>query len=307
MKIIELILDEKDTEMGVYAVSVVDEPAIEENFVALNKHSIELATIDKEKKLLMGPALIPNKQIYRKNSKHGEFYIYFSEDTVRKASEMFFTNGHQNSATYEHDKQIDGMTVVESWIIDDSKSDKSRLYGFDLPKGTWMISMKVNNDKIWNDVKEGKVKGFSIEGYFADKYEMAMQASMKKVMDEEKEYLIEQIKKIMSGQNLAEDSYNDYPSVVKRNAQRGILLNERNGNKCATQVGKIRAQQLANGENITIETIKRMYSYLSRAEVYYNQGDSNDCGFISYLLWGGKAGLTWSENKIKQYEKETTN
>jgi hypothetical protein len=307
MKIIELILDEKDTEMGVYAVSVVDEPAIEENFVALNKHSIELATIDKEKKLLMGPALIPNKQIYRKNSKHGEFYIYFSEDTVRKASEMFFTNGHQNSATYEHDKQIDGMTVVESWIIDDSKSDKSRLYGFDLPKGTWMISMKVNNDKIWNDVKEGKVKGFSIEGYFADKYEMAMQASMKKVMDEEKEYLIEQIKKIMSGQNLAEDSYNDYPSVVKRNAQRGILLNERNGNKCATQVGKIRAQQLANGEKVSMETIKRMYSYLSRAEVYYNQGDSNDCGFISYLLWGGKAGLTWSENKIKQYEKETTN
>jgi hypothetical protein len=307
MKIIELILDDKDTEMGVYAVSVVDEPAIEENFVALNKHSIELATIDKEKKLLMGPALIPNKQIYRKNSKHGEFYIYFSEETVRKASEMFFTNGHQNSATYEHDKQIDGMTVVESWIIDDSKSDKSRLYNFDLPVGTWMISMKVNNDQIWNDVKDGKVKGFSIEGYFADKYEMAMQASMKKVMDEEKEYLIEQIKKIMSGQILADDSYNDYPSVVKRNAQRGILLNERNGNKCATQVGKIRAQQLANGEKVSMETIKRMYSYLSRAEVYYNQGDSNDCGFISYLLWGGKAGLTWSESKIKEYEKETTN
>ena len=307
MKIIELILDEKDTEMGVYAVSVVDEPAIEENFVALNKHSIELATIDKEKKLLMGPALIPNKQIYRKNSKHGEFYIYFSEDTVRKASEMFFTNGHQNSATYEHDKQIDGMTVVESWIIDDTEKDKSNAYGFSLPKGTWMISMKVNNDQIWNDVKEGKVKGFSIEGYFADKYEMAMQASMKKVMDEEKEYLIEQIKKIMSGQNLAEDSYNDYPSVVKRNAQRGILLNERNGNKCATQVGKIRAQQLANGEKVSMETIKRMFSYLSRAEVYYNQGDSNDCGFISYLLWGGKAGLTWSESKIKEYEKKTTN
>ena len=122
-------------------------------------------------------------------------------------------------------------------------------------------------------------------------------------MDEEREYLIEQIKKIMSGQNLAEDSYNDYPSVVKRNAQRGILLNERNGNKCATQVGKIRAQQLANGEKVSMETIKRMYSYLSRAEVYYNQGDSNDCGFISYLLWGGKAALTWSESKIKQYEK----
>jgi len=304
MKIIELILNEKDTEMGVYAVSVVDEPAIEENFVALSKESIELATIDKEKKLLMGPALIPNKQIYRKNEKHGEFYIYFSEDTVRKASEMFFVNNKQNNATYEHDAKIDGMTVVESWIIDNPEKDKSAAYGFSLPKGTWMISMKVNNDQVWSDVKDGKVKGFSIEGYFADKYDMAMQSSMKKVMDEEKEYLIEQIKKIMSGQNLAEDSYNDYPSVVSRNARRGIALNERNGNKCATQVGKIRAQQLANGEKVSMETIKRMYSYLSRAEVYYDQGNSNDCGFISYLLWGGKAALTWSENKIKQYEEK---
>jgi hypothetical protein len=82
------------------------------------------------------------------------------------------------------------MSVVESWIIDDSKSDKSRLYGFDLPKGTWMISMKVNNDKIWNDVKEGKVKGFSIEGYFADKLEMSLQ-------EIEEAELIEQIKKII--------------------------------------------------------------------------------------------------------------
>jgi hypothetical protein len=300
MKIIELILDEKDTEMGVYAVSVVDEPAIEENFIALSKQSIELATIDKEKKLLMGPALIPNKQIYRKNEKHGEFYIYFSEDTVRKASEMFFINSNQNAATYEHDAKIDGMTVVESWIIDNPEKDKSAAYGFSLPKGTWMISMKVNNPDVWKKVKDGDVKGFSIEGYFADKYEMSMEMAMRKAMDEEKEYLIEQIKKVLKGQDLEELSYNDYPSVVKRNAQRGILLNERNGNKCATQVGKIRAQQLANGEKVSMETIKRMYSYLSRAEVYYNQGDSNDCGYISYLLWGGKAALSWAESKIKQ-------
>ncbi|NDB36548.1 MAG: hypothetical protein EB023_14690, partial [Flavobacteriia bacterium] len=143
-----------------------------------------------------------------------------------------------------------------------------------------------------------EVKGFSIEGHFADKLEMA---SMR-TMEEEKEYLIEQIKNVLRGKELAEESYNDYPSVVRRNAQRGIALNERNGNKCATQVGKIRAQQLANGEKITMETIKRMYSYLSRAEVYYNQGDSNDCGYISYLLWGGKAGLTWAKSKINENE-----
>lgn len=298
MKIIELVIDENEQDLGVYAVSVVDDPAIEEEFVKLSKVKTELATVDTEKRILMGPALIPNKQIYRKNEKHGEFYIYFSQDTVRKASEIFFQKGYQNNATYEHDKQLDGMTVVESWLIDDPAKDKSTIYGFDLPKGTWMISMKVNNNDVWQKVQDGEVKGFSIEGHFADKLEMA---SMR-TMEEEKEYLIEQIKNVLRGKELAEESYNDYPSVVRRNAQRGIALNERNGNKCATQVGKIRAQQLANGEKITMETIKRMYSYLSRAEVYYNQGDSNDCGYISYLLWGGKAALTWAKSKINENE-----
>ena len=121
----------------------------------------------------MGAALIPNKQIYRKN-KDKEFYIYFSEDTVRKASELFLMRSNQNNATYEHErKMLEGMSVVESWIIEDEKTDKSRLYGFSLPKGTWMISMKVNNDEVWQKVKDGEVKGFSIEGYFVDKYDMS--------------------------------------------------------------------------------------------------------------------------------------
>jgi hypothetical protein len=102
----------------------------------------------------------------------------------------------------------------------------------------------------------------------------------------------------------AEQSYNDYPDSVKNNAARGIELNEKNNNKCATQVGKVRAQQLAKGEKISIETIKRMYSYLSRAEVYYDNADTNDCGYISYLLWGGKSALAWSESKLNQFEKE---
>jgi hypothetical protein len=190
MKIIELIIDEKDEMSGIDAVSVVHSPAIEENFVALQKHELELKEVDKEKRILMGAALIPNKHIYRVNEKNEEYYIYFSSDTVRKASELFLMRSNQNNATLEHESKLQGMSVVESWIIDDSKSDKSRLYGFDLPKGTWMISMKVNNDKIWNDVKEGKVKGFSIEGYFADKLEMSLQ-------EIEEAELIEQIKKII--------------------------------------------------------------------------------------------------------------
>lgn len=178
MNIIELIIDEKDEQSGIDAVSVVKSPAIEENFVALNKHEVALKEVNEEKRLLMGAALIPNKQIYRHNGKD-EYYIFFSEKTVRKASELFLMRGNQNNATYEHKQELNGMSVVESWIIENEKTDKSRLYGFDLPVGTWMISMKVNNEDVWKDVKEGKVKGFSIEGYFADKYEMSIEQKRK--------------------------------------------------------------------------------------------------------------------------------
>ena len=97
------------------------------------------------------------------------------------------------------------------------------------------------------------------------------------------------------------ESYSDYGQDIRANAKRGIELNERNGNKCATQTGKVRAQQLANGEPISVETIKRMHSYLSRAETYYdNADDTFDCGYISYLLWGGKSALSWSRNKLRE-------
>jgi hypothetical protein len=182
MRIVELIID-KDSD-GIEAVSLVDSPAIESNFIALNKqYEINLAEVDAEKKILMGAALIPNKQIYRKYGED-EFYVYFSENTIRKASELFLKNGNQSNATFQHDKKIDGMTVVESWIVDDPEMDKSKKYGFAFPKGTWMISMKADNDDVWNKAKSGEVKGFSIEGYFADKIEMGNQLEEEKAIEE---------------------------------------------------------------------------------------------------------------------------
>ena len=100
---------------------------------------------------------------------------------------------------------------------------------------------------------------------------------------------------------LKEESFTDYGTEIRNNAKRGIELNEKYGNKCATQTGKVRAQQLAKGDPISIETIKRMYSYLSRAETYYDNSNSeSDCGYISYLLWGGKSALSWSRNKLQE-------
>ena len=309
MRIVELLLDEGSLQAGIQAISVVESPAIEEDFVALKEEArVELKTIDKEKRLLMGAALIPNKPIYRRNGED-EYYIYFSQDTVRKASELFFINGNQNKATLEHQMDVQGTSVVESWIIE-GEQDKSRMYGMDLPVGTWMVSMKILNDELWEGyVKSGKVKGFSIEGYFVDKVE-ASKHSEEELQEAEAEEQLNAIKAIIKndlrtkkGKRTELETYSDYPTSVRNNAKRGIELNKKVNNKCATQVGKVRAQQLAKGEAISVETIKRMYSYLSRAEEYYDEGDTTSCGYISYLLWGGKSAKRWAESKLKELDK----
>jgi hypothetical protein len=299
MKIVELLIDEEQELSGIEAISIVDEPAIEENFIALSKqHEIKLAEVDKEKKILMGAALVPNKNIYRRNGED-EYYIFFSQDTVRKASELFLMRGNQNKSTLEHQAELYGLSVVESWIIEDDVHDKSRKYNMDLPIGTWMVSMKVNNDEVWNNyVKTGLVKGFSIEGYFTDKIAMS---KINEIDNEEeaREILLEIANSILDNK-YEFATYSDYGSGVRNNAKRGIELNKKVNNKCATSVGKIRAQQLSRGEKLSVSTIKRMYSYLSRAETYYDESDTKACGTISYLLWGGKAGLNWSRGKLRE-------
>lgn len=307
MRIVELILGD-DELTGIEAISVVENPAIEEDFIALKNEEVKLAEVDNDKRILMGALLIPNKPIYRRKGEE-EYYIYFSKDTVEKASQLYLMNGNQSKATLEHQHTINGLTLVESWLVEDEVHDKSRKYGLNVPVGTWMGAVKVNNDEIWNNfVKTGKVKGFSIEGYFADKMERPKEPVNDFDEEEATEMLsvirsiIKEDKRLKGGKRQELESYSDYPEGVKNNAKRGLELNEKVNNKCATQVGKIRATQLAGGKPISVETIKRMYSYLSRAEEYYDEGDSKACGTISYLLWGGKAAKRWAEGKLKELD-----
>ena len=303
MDIIELFIDENDDVSGIEAVSIVENPAIEEDFVALKTQEFKFAEVDKEKRILMGAALIPNKPIYRRNEEN-EYYIYFSRDTVRKASELFFIRGNHNKSTLEHQMPLEGLVAVESWIVENKEKDKSSHYGMDMPLGTWMLSMKVLNDDVWNNyVKTGKVKGFSIEGYFADKMERPNEPNEEDLSawdDEEAGFLMQELEAILREEEL--ESYADYPDTVSNNAKKGIELNEKINNKCATQVGKVRATQLAQGKAVSVETIKRMFSYLSRAAEYYDEGNSEACGTISYLLWGGKAGLKWAGSKLRELD-----
>ena len=296
MRIVELILDDQEI-TGIEAISVVNAPAIEEEFIALKNEEIKLAEVSTEKRILLGALLIPNKPIYRRKGEE-EYYIYFSKDTVLKASQLYLQNGNQNKATLEHQHSINGLTLVESWIVEDETHDKSRKYGLNVPVGTWMGAVKVNNDEIWETyVKEKRVKGFSIEGYFADKMERPKEP-INDFDEDLAQDILQEILSIVKEEEL--ESYSDYPSGVKNNAKRGIELNEKVNNKCATSIGKIRAKQISKGEKLSVSVIKRMYSYLSRAEEYYDESDTKACGTISYLLWGGKAGKRWAESKLKE-------
>ena len=302
-KIIELIIDEENEISGIEAISVVENPAIEEDFIALKEHKdIKLAEVDAEQRILMGPALIPNKKIFRKGEED-DYYIYFSEDTVKKASELFFIKSKHQNSTFEHSFELSDMSVVESWLIEDPKNDKASAYGFDLPKGTWMVSMKVLNDDVWRAVKEGEVKGFSIEGYFADGLERPKEAIEENACSDclselNAEYELAEVLASLT-EDVELESYGGYPQSARNNAKRGIELNEKLNNKCATQVGKVRARQLEKGDNFTLPTLKRIYSYLSRAAAYYEPGNNEACGTISYLLWGGKSMLNWTTSKLK--------
>ena len=152
---------------GVFAISLVHSPATEEFFVAMSKQDklVTLAKVDEEKRILMGLVLQPNQLIYRVDEDGNEFEMFFSEQTIRDFSQNFFQSGFQLNSKLEHDTPIDGVTFTESWLVADPEKDKSAAYGLEYPVGSWLVSMKVDNDDIWNNyIKTGELRGFSIDG-----------------------------------------------------------------------------------------------------------------------------------------------
>jgi hypothetical protein len=310
IEVIELIIDENNDFSGIHAVSVVESPAIEEDFVYLNSQEVKLAEIDKEKRILMGPALIPNKKIYRNNGKI-EYYIFFSEDTVRRASELFLSRGNQNNSTLEHEIKLNGLSVVESWIVEDSKLDKSTKYGLSMPEGTWMISMKVNNDDIWdNYVKTGRVKGFSIEGFFADNADRPMEEVEEELSADEMEALsvMEELLDALGEVELT--SYDDYPQAASDNAQKVLNWRKRYGDEVngMTAIGWRRANQLAKRQRISRQTIARMASFARHRKnaavaPEYRGKAWKDAGHVAWLGWGGTEGIEWAQRKLDQIKR----
>lgn len=147
----------------VYAVSLVDDPAIEETFIALGKEKpLRIFLEENEKRIVMGAVLVPDKPIYR-NQDGEEFYITFSADTIEKLAHDFLRMGRNYNFSYQHDGAVEGVSVIESWIVSDTEMDKSAQYGMKLPKGTWVMAAKIDNEELWRSIKNGDAKGFSIE------------------------------------------------------------------------------------------------------------------------------------------------
>ena len=169
LQTIELYIKD-ESEDGVFAISLVENPAIQENFVALseekpNKFLFEGKGVDDERRIVVGFALVPDKEIYRvKDGK--EFNIKFSKETVSKAAELYMKQLNLNNVTSEHEKPVKGCTVIESWIVEDPKNDKSNLYNLNAKGGEWVIMMKLYNDEEYQKAKNGTYKGFSIEAMF---------------------------------------------------------------------------------------------------------------------------------------------
>ena len=234
-KITELVISEENEALAIDAISLVTSPAIEVDFVYFNKskNNLTFAKVDEEKRELISPALIPNKQIYRYDANtDSEYYVYFSKDTVKKAAYSYLKHNNHHKATYQHEQRVAGVLTVESWIKEGDQ-DKSKLYGFDLANGTWFVKMKIENDDLWQRIKAGEIKGLSIEGYFIDKLEqMGKQYTDEEIRTAYKELQAEgKIKKVELG--LVDDILTDakklqtqFETAVKNNMKIADLVNK---------------------------------------------------------------------------------
>tara|TARA_R110002033_G_scaffold6679_6_gene25748 strand:- start:1630 stop:2532 length:903 start_codon:yes stop_codon:yes gene_type:complete len=210
--IVELVISDENEALTIDAISLVTSPAIEQDFVYFSKekNNLTFAKVDEEKRELISPALIPNKQIFRYDpNTDSEYYVYFSKETVKKASHLYLKHNNHHKATEQHTDRVSGVLTVESWIKE-GEQDKSNLYGFDLPIGSWFVKMKIENDEVWSKIKSGELKGLSIEGYFTNKFE---QMNKKEFTTEEVKTAL---KELLSVQKVELGAIDDFKKLFEK-------------------------------------------------------------------------------------------
>lgn len=164
MKEVELYIDENGEWLE--KISLVELPAIESNFLCFSKEDTFKFALEDEQMIVTGPVMIPEKRMLRIDEYGNEYYVYFSAETIKQAAYRWLQENMNHQFNLEHSKNTNKVDVIESWIVNDSHNDKAASLGFSLPKGTWMMSCKVNDDELWQSIKEGEYNGFSVEGMF---------------------------------------------------------------------------------------------------------------------------------------------
>lgn len=272
---------ENDDNSGIRMVSLVSDPAIEVKGMFFSKEeqkNFEFKAF-KDQMKIVGPAMIPHKKIFRRDGEY-EYFVTFSPMTIRMLVEKFNRENNNRSINVDHSSQMVNGYIEQNWIVEDPIYDKSKMYGFNLQPGTWFIEIKIEDEKFWNEeVKELGKYSFSIEGLLGMKPEY------------------------MSEENFAE-TYNDYPQKATENAKIALRWAEKNGwGSCGTAVGKKRANQLANRESLTRDTIARMAAF-ERHRQNSQKALGDGCGRLMWLCWGGDEGIAWAQRKLEQIDNQ---
>ena len=321
MRLYELIIQDENID-EVFAISMVENPAIEAMGMYFHKEEVHFAEMNEEG-LFMAPILIPNKRILRVDGKGIPYEVYFSPETIKRLSQMYLEKKYQDSVTLEHDTKVMGVTMVETWIKESHEKDKSKLYGLNAPVGSWLGTFKIDNEEIKEKFRKGDIRAVSIEGIFEhmekstheqmksaqlwESFEDYMNKDVEELTELEASKVLLKLKEVLEKTSNNSDiqefeSYTDYPKQATENAKTALRWADENGwGSCGTEVGKRRANQLANGEAISRDTIARMAAFeRHRQNSKKELGDG--CGRLMWLAWGGDAGVEWAQRKLKRID-----
>ncbi len=270
--------DGDSEELGISQVAYVEQPAIITKGLAFNLTKSMVFT-DEFKYRLAAPAMIPDMPIYREDSEMGAYEVVFSKEVIEQLRSDFMKKKEQVQFNLDHNTDLSSPSyILDSWITGPSETDPSfTKYGVEVPEGSWFIVSQFTDKEFFKNEIIGKDRtGYSIEGFLG--------LSLAKFNKQQFE------------------TYNDYPKQAIENAKIALRWAEENGwGDCGTPVGKARANQLANGENISRDTIARMAAFERHRENSQKElGDG--CGRLMWLAWGGDAGVEWAQRKLEQID-----
>lgn len=279
-RIYRIEIDENDELTGVDFISLVDEPAIELDFLTFTSNTKQKFSINKDKQIITGPFLVPEKKIFRSDEKMGEYYTVFSKETIFKIAKKFNSNNFSKNINFMHgDNMVKGV-IFENFLTSNIKKIE---LGYELPEGSWVGSVKIEDEEFWNNfIKSGELKGFSVE------------------------ILSKLIREKMA------KTYSDYPKAATNNAKKALDWIDEKGRDvvtAGTKTGLARANQLAKGEGISKDTIGRMAAFErhrdnSKIDSEFKGTPWLDKGYVAWLLWGGDEGVEWAQRKLEQLEED---